>query len=108
MRAEEEHSFAVKIHIGFTVIALARRLCRNVSERQRGSQRYFVARIPPTTLVITSLPSRSSHFFATASIFPIKASYSSLPLNMDVHSFRSSLNEARTYSMKGATSGKVR
>jgi len=57
---------------------------------------YFVAKMPPTTLVITNLPSRSNHFFATASILPIKASYSSLPLNMDIHSLRSSPSEART------------
>src|SRR6185436_11270209 len=57
---------------------------------------YFVAKIPPTTLVISSLPSRLNQRVATSVIFPINASYSSLPLNMDVHNLRSSLKEART------------
>src|SRR5512134_3687192 len=69
---------------------------------------YFVAKIPPTTLVMTNLPSRSNQRVATSVIFPINASYSSFPVNMDVQSFLSSLKDARTYSMNGATSGKVR
>src|SRR5215207_7911037 len=52
---------------------------------------YLVAKIPPTTLVITNLPSRSNQRVATSEIFPIKVSYSSLPLNMEVHNLRSSL-----------------
>src|SRR5688572_4768584 len=69
---------------------------------------YFVARIPPTTFVITNFPSRSNQRVATSSIDLIRPSYSSCPLNMEVHNRRSSLNEARTYSINGATSGKVR
>src|SRR5688572_23568394 len=95
MSSEKEGALAEEIHWEF-ICRLRRWLIYFCKIWQICGFIYLVARIPPTTFVITSFPSRACHLVATSSIDRINASYSSFPLNMEVHSLRSSESDART------------